>query len=190
MLTTSDLKRGVLIEIDGDPYTILDVTFQSPSARGASTMVKIKVRNLRTQQVFDKTYRGGDKLAEPNFEKRPVQYLYRDPSGFHFMDEQSYEQFSLSEEELGDAIGYLTDGLEGVQAMVFNEKVIGIELPAHVVLRVVECDPVIKGATAQARAKPAKLETGRVVPVPEYLAPGELIRVDTRDGRYVERVKE
>ncbi len=190
MLTTSEFKRGVLVEIDGDPYLILDVAIQSPSARGASTMVKIKVRNLRTQQVFDKTYRGGDKLAEPNFEKRPVQFLYQDGTGFHFMDEDSFEQFPLSAEELGDAPDYLIDGLEGLEAMVFNEKVIGIELPPHVEMRVIECEPAIKGATAQARAKPATLETGKIVNVPEYLEPGQLIRVDTRDGRYVERVKD
>ncbi|MEQ8763686.1 MAG: elongation factor P [Planctomycetota bacterium] len=190
MLTTSEFKRGVLLEIEGDPFIIMDVSFQSPSARGATTMVKAKIRNLRTQQVFDKSFRSGDKVKEPNFEKRPIQYLYKDPGGYHFMDQQSYEQFSLTEDDMGDALDYLTDGLEGIQALVFNEKVIGIELPAHVTLRVVECEPAIKGATAQARAKPATLETGKIVPVPEYLAPGELIRVDTRDGRYVERVKE
>jgi len=190
MIPVTELKRGMVVEIDSEPHAVLDVSIQTPSARGASLIVKVRVRNLKSTSVFDKTFRGGDKLAESNFEKRAVQYLYRDAAGYHFMDQESFDQFQLSDEEMGDTPDYLIDGLEGIQAMVYNEKVIGIELPAHVVLQVVECDPAIKGATAQARTKPAKLETGKTIQVPEYLGNGERVRVDTRDGRYIERARD
>ncbi len=106
MISTGDFKRNLRIQIDGEPYVILDLHVQSPSARGASSLSKIKVRNLKTGQVLDKTFRGGDKVEEPNVELRPIQFLYRDDDGFHFMDTQSYEQFALGAEELGDTGGY------------------------------------------------------------------------------------
>jgi len=103
MLSTGDFKRGLRLLLDGDPYVILDVHVQTPSARGASSLTKVKVRNLRTGQVFDRTFRGGDKVDEPNLAFRPVQFLYRDADGFHFMDTQSYEQFALSADDVGQA---------------------------------------------------------------------------------------
>jgi len=189
MISTGDFKRGLRILIDGDPYVILDVHVQSPSARGASSLSKIKVRNLRTGQVLDKTFRGGDRVEEPDLALRPVQFLYRDDSGFHFMDAQSYEQFALSADDLGDDVGYLTDGLDGIRSVVFNGKVISVDLPHTVVLRVVDTAPPLKGATAQAQTKPATLETGLVIQVPSYLDSDELIVVDTRDARFVSRSK-
>ena len=189
MLTTGDFKRGLRILIDGDPYVILDLHVQSPSARGASSLSKVKVRNLRTGQVLDKTFRGGDKVDEPDLELRPVQFLYRDDDGFHFMDTQSYEQFSLGADEVGDAAGYLRDGLEGIRSVVFNGRVISVDLPNIVVLRVVETAPALKGATAQAQTKPATLETGLVIQVPSYLESDELVQVDTREARFVARAK-
>lgn len=189
MIATGDFKRGLRILIEGDPYVILDVHVQSPSARGASSLSKLKVRNLRTGQVLDKTFRGGDKVEEPDLELRPVQFLYRDDDGFHFMDTQSYEQFALSGGDVGDAAGYLTEGLEGIRSVVFNGKVISVDLPLTVTVRVVETAPALKGATAQAQTKPATLETGLVVQVPSYLESDELIVVDTRDARFVSRAK-
>jgi elongation factor P len=189
MISTGDLKRGTRIQIDGDPFVILDLHVQTPSARGASSLTKVKVRNLRTGQVLDKTFRGGDKLEEPNLELRPAQFLYRDADGHHFMDTQSYEQFSLSAEELGDAAGYLKDGMENLRAVVFNGRLISIDLPTTVVLRVVDTAPAMKGATAQAQTKAARLETGLEIQVPSYLEPNELVQVDTRDARFVARAK-
>jgi elongation factor P len=189
MVSTGDFKRGLRILIDGDPYVILDVHVQSPSARGASSLSKLKVRNLRTGQVFDKTFRGGDRVEEPDLELRPVQFLYRDEAGFHFMDAQSYEQFSLAPDEVGDPGSYLRDGLEGIRSVVFNGRVISIDLPLTVVLRVADTAPTLKGATAQAQTKPATLETGLVIQVPAYLEAGELVQVDTREGRFVGRAK-
>ncbi len=190
MLTASDFKRGLRVEIDGDPYTILDVHFQSPSARGASTLVKAKMRNMRTGNVFDRTFRSADKVEEPQVELRAVQYLYADGDGHHFMDGDSYEQFSLTPEELGDTASYLKEGLGGLRSIVFNGKVISIELPNTIVLRVTQTDPAIKGATAQAQTKPATLETGLVIQVPSYMETDDLVQVDTREARFVGRVKE
>jgi elongation factor P len=189
MIALGDLKRGQRILIDHDPFVILDLHVQSPSARGASSLTKLRVRNLRTGQVLDKTFRGGDKLEEPNLELRSVQFLYRDADGFHFMDSQSYDQFALSPEEIGDAAGYLKDGMENVRSVVFNDRVISIDLPNTVILRVVETAPAIRGATAQDQKKPAKLETGLEIQVPSYLEPDELVQVDTREARFVARAK-
>lgn len=189
MISTGDFKRGLRILVEGDPYVILDVHVQSPSARGASSLSKLKVRNLRTGQVFDKTFRGGDKVEEPDLELRPVQFLYKDDDGFHFMDAQSYDQFTLSPDDLGDSSGYLRDGLDGIRSVVFNGKVISVDLPQTVVLRVTETQPAMKGATAQAQTKPATLETGLVIQVPSYLESDELVLVDTRDGRFMSRAK-
>lgn len=184
----TNVRRGMRIELDGDPYAVLDVHFQSPSARGAQMIVKAKVRNLRTGQVMDRSFRGGDRLQEPDFELRPVQFLYRQGDELHFMDQQSYDQFSVAEEVVGDTASYLTDGLE-CRSMLHNGKILGIELPHIVELKVVECDPVIPGATAKAQTKAARLETGRVIQVPPYLEAGEIVRIDTREDRFVERVR-
>jgi len=189
MITTGEAKRGQRILIDKDPFVVLDLHVQSPSARGASSLTKIRARNLRTGQMVDKTFRGGDRIEEPNLELRGVQFLYRDGDEFHFMDKQSYDQFSLKSEDLGDAAGFLKEGLESIRSVVFNGQVISVDLPNTVVLQVVETAPAIKGATAQAQTKAAKLETGIEIQVPSYLESGELVLVDTRDSRFVSRAK-
>lgn len=189
MASPGELKRGNRILIDGDPYVIMDLHVQTPSARGASSLTKVKVRNLRTGQVFDKTFRGGDRVEQPDLELRSVQYLYTDGESYHFMDDQSYEQFALSAGELGDVTGYLKDGMSNIRSVVFNGQVISIELPTTVVLQVTETMPAIKGATAQAQTKAATLETGLEIQVPAYLEPGEFVQVDTRDARFVARAK-
>jgi elongation factor P len=189
MLSASELKRGARIDLEGDPYVILDVHFQSPSARGASTLVKVKVRNLRTANVFDRTFRASDKIAEAQIELRPVQYLYAEGDIHHFMDTASYEQFALSAEVLGDDASYLIDGLGGIRSVIFNGHVMSIELPQSVVLRIRDTDPPLKGASAQAQTKPATLETGLVIQVPCYLEAGDAVQVDTRDARFIARAK-
>jgi elongation factor P len=189
MIDASEFKRAQRILLEGDPYVILDVRFQSPSARGASTLVKARVRNLRTGNVFDRTFKASDRLEEPDLELRPVQYLYQDADGYHFMDSASYEQFALGADELGDDAGYLVDGLEGLRSVVFNGRVMSVALPQTVVLRIRETEPVLKGATAQAQTKSATLETGLVIQVPPYLEADEAVQVDTREGRFVGRAR-
>jgi elongation factor P len=189
MITANELKRGSRIEIDGDPFLVMGVQVQSPSARGASTLVKAKVRNLKSGNVFDRTFKASDKVIEAQIELRPVQYLYNDGDGYHFMDTGSYEQFALNAEALGDDAGYLTDGLAGTRSVVFKGTVMNVELPQSVVLKIRETDPAVKGATAHAQTKPATLETGLVIQVPAYLESGETVQVDTTEGRFMARVK-
>lgn len=189
MIDSSDMKRGLLLDLDGAPWQVVDVTFQTPSARGASTLVKVKIKNLMTGAVLQKTYRTGEMLQEADCEKRQVQYLYKDDDGFVFMDQANYEQFTLTAEVLGDGAGYLTDGLE-CRSMLYNGEVFNVELPTTVELTVVDTAPSLKNATAQAQLKQATLETGIEVLVPPYLNSGEKIRVDTRDGRFISRVND
>ncbi len=189
MINVSDMKRGVLLDLDGAPWQVIDCAFQTPSARGASTLTKAKIKNLKTGQVLNKSYRGGEMLQEADCEKRTVQFLYKDGEDYAFMDEETYDQFTLTKETLGDSAGYLKDGLV-VRSMLYNGQVINVELPMTVELKVVDTAPAIKGATAQAQLKPAELETGIQVMVPPYLTTGENIKVDTRDGRFVSRVNE
>lgn len=185
MITTSDFKRGLWIEVDGDPWLIQEVSRNSPTARGASTIVKVKMRNPQTGHVQEKSYRGGDKANEPNVEERAVQYLYKDGEGYHFMDQESYEQFSLRPDDLGDAVKYLVDNLE-LTAMHLDEQVLGVQVPGQVELKVTDCPPPTKGTSGN---KKATLETGLVIQVPAYLEQGEIVRIDTSDDRFLQRVK-
>lgn len=189
VITVNDFKRGLRILLENDPYVILDVHAQSPSARGAATITKLKVRNLRTGAVFERSFRGSEKLEQPDLEFRPVQFLYKDDDGFHFMDTGSYDQICLKPEEVGDGAGFLKDGLDDIRSVVFNGKVISVDLPNTVILKVEETAPSIKGGTAQAQTKPALLETGITIQVPSYMEAGEEIVVDTRDSRFISRAK-
>ena len=188
MIGATEIRRGDLLDIDGAPWEVTDVSVQTPSARGASLLVKAKLRNLRTGQTLAKTYRGAEALATADCEKRPVQFLYRQDEDLFFMDQSSFEQFTVSAATLGEAAGFLTDGLD-MRSLLYNGEVLTVELPVTVELRIVETTAPIKGATAQAQLKPATVETGIEVMVPPYLTAGERIKVDTRDGRFVERVK-
>ena len=189
MINVSDMKRGMLLDIDGAPWQVIVCAFQTPSARGASTLTKIKIKNLKTGQVLNKSYRGGEMLEEADCEKRGVQFLYKDGDEYVFMDDESYDQFNLARDVLGESAGYLTEGL-GVRSLLYNGTVINVELPLSVELEVTETAPAIKGATAQAQLKPAILETGIQVMVPPYLTNGEKIKIDTRDGRFIGRVND
>ena len=187
MYTSSDLKRGLLIELDGAPFLIENVNVSSPQARGANTVYKVRLRNLKTRQKIDKSYRGGDTFVEPDFEKRACQLLYRDANGLHFMDQENYEQFSFQESDLDWELKFLKDEMEGIVALYYNEEVIGLELPNHVTLKISDTTPGIKGSSATARTKPATLETGHVVQIPEYIDEGETLKIDTRTGESLGR---
>ncbi len=186
IVNVTELKRGDLLEIDGDPWQASEVVSQTPSARGASLLVKAKIKNLRTGQTLAKTWRGGETVATAEVDYRPAQYLYRQGDEFVFMDLGSYEQTTLDADRVGDAAGYLLENLE-VKLVVFRDRVISLSLPLTVDLAIQDTMPAIKGATAQAQLKPAKVETGITVMVPAYIEAGERIRVDTRAGRFVER---
>ncbi len=188
MVNVTELSRGDILELEGDPWQLTELVSQTPSARGASLLVKGKLRNLRTGQVLAKTWRGGETVAGAEVEQRPAQYLYRQGADFVFMDLSSYEQITLGPEQVAEAAGYLIESLE-LKAVLFRDRVIALNLPLAVELRVDETHPAIKGATAQAQLKPARMETGITVMVPAYIESGERIRVDTRDGRFLERAR-
>jgi elongation factor P len=187
VVPAKDFKRRMVVEIDGAPHMIEQIAVQSPSARGAATLYKIKARNLKTKARVEKSYRGTDVLNESSFERRPVQFLYRDPDGFHFMDSADFNQFSLSNDELRDQSPYMTENMEGVEALVVDDEVIAIELPDTVELPIVETAPGVRGNSATGRTKPATLSTGHTIQVPEHLDQGLTVRVDTRTGDYLGR---
>lgn len=188
IVNVTEIARGDILEIDGDPWQATEVQSQTPSARGASLLVKAKVKNLRTGQSLAKTWRGGETVTTAEVDQRAAQFLYRQGEDFVFMDLVSYDQITLDADHVGDAAGYLLENLE-VKTVIFQDRVIALNLPTTVDLTIEETNPAIKGATAQAQLKPAKVETGITVLVPSYIESGEKIRVDTRDGRFVERAK-
>jgi elongation factor P len=184
-----DLKNGAVVELDGAPCLIEQITVQSPSARGASTLYKVRARNLQLGSKIDKVFKGPDFIRDADFTRRSVQYLYKDATHYHFMDDQDYSQFALAADQLREQAGYLVENMAGLLSMIYNGESIGIQLPPTVDLPIVECNPAVKGNSATGRTKPAKLATGLVVQVPEYLAQGELIRVDTSTGGFVCRAE-
>jgi elongation factor P len=186
-MLAKEIKSGAIVNCNGAPCLVESVTVQSPTARGAATFYKYRARNLITKQRVDITLRGGESLDEADFKKRSIKFMYADPTHAHFLDQENYEQYTLVKEDVAEELKYLTEDLEGVQALIYNEECVGIQLPVTVALKVVQCDPGIKGASATARSKPATLETGLIVQVPEYLSEGEVIKVDTRDGSYLSR---
>lgn len=188
MVPAKDFKRRMVVEIDGAPHMIEQIQVQTPSARGAATLYKVKARNLKTRSRVEKSYRGTDALNESSFERRPVQYLYRDGDEFHFMDAEDFSQFSMTLDDLRDIAPFMTENMEGVESMVVDDQVIAIELPDTVELPIVETTPGVRGNSATGRTKPATLSTGHLVQIPEHLDQGEVIRVDTRTGEYLGRV--
>ena len=189
MYSTSDLKRGLIIDFEGVPHMVESVKVTSPSARGASTITKVRLRNLRTKQKTDQSFRGSEVFGEGDFERRACQLLYEQQGTYHFMDAENYEQFTLEKADLDWEANFLLDEMEGIVVFRSGEEVLGLELPPHVVLTVKETPPAIKGATAAARSKPATLETGFVVQVPEHISEGDRLTVDTRTGAFLGRAQ-
>jgi elongation factor P len=184
MKKASDFKRGDVVKVDNEPHYIENIMVQMPGARGAATLYKVRFRNVQTKRKVDQAFRGDDVLPEADFERRPVQVLYGDDSGWMFMDLQDYSQFTLSKDDIEGEWPYLTEDLEGVLSLVSEGRVIGIELPLLVTMKIEETSPTMKGASVTTRTKPATMPTGLVVQVPEYLSSGDVIKVDTRTGQF------
>lgn len=187
MLRASELKRGSIVSIDTVPHVVEQFTVQTPSARGGASLYKIRFRDLVSKRKVDKVFKGDDALQDVDVTKREVQFSYAEPGSYVFMDLEDYSEFRLSSEDIEEEAAYLHEGLEGIQALLSDGHVLTIELPPVVEMAIKECDPSIKGASATARTKPAKLVTGLIVQVPEYLSQGETIRVDTRTGKFLSR---
>ncbi|MGA2260481.1 MAG: elongation factor P [Acidobacteriota bacterium] len=187
LIGANELKRKMLITVDSQPYTVMEVFFASPSARGASTMVRTKLRHLITDAVLEKTFRTNEKFEEPDVLLTPASFLYSDGAGFHFMDETSYDQFALTAEQLGEERLYLKDGIS-LQVRRYNGDPIAVELPPFVELAVVSTEPGTRGDTGSGGStKPATLETGLQVRVPLFIKEGEVVRVSTQTGEFVGR---
>jgi elongation factor P len=187
MVKACDLKRNDLVGINGLPHMVEDLKVSTPSARGASTLYRFRFRNLVTRNKVDMTCKGDDPFEPIAFEKRPVQFLFSKQDEYTFMDAEDFTQFVLNKNEIEEQVDFLAEDTEGIVALIADGRILTIEMPASVALKIVECDPVLKGASATGRAKPAKLQTGLVVHVPEYLTPGEVIRVDTRNRKFLQR---
>ena len=185
MISTSDLRKGAVIQLDNELWQILDY-HHIKMGRG-SAQVRIKLRNIRRGQTVERTFQAGEKWPRAQLETRPVQYLYSDGSEFHFMDSTSYEQFSMTADQLGDAAKYLTDNLI-LDRTSYEGETIGVELPVSVDHKVTETEPGYAGDTASGARKPATTETGLVVQVPLFVSVGDTIRIDTRTGDYQTRV--
>jgi len=186
MYYASNLRKGLKILIDKEPYVVVDFQFTKPGKGQA--LYRCKLKNMITGAQIDRTYRSVDNFEQANLEQRKMQYLYSQEDAYHFMDLQSYEQSSLSAEQVGDAKNYLIDNLE-VDVLLFDTRPIGITLPNFVDLKVVKSDPWAKGDSVAGDSKPVTLETGYTLRVPPFIEEGIKITVDTRTGEYVTRVK-
>lgn len=186
MYESSDLRKGLKIEIDGDPYVVVQFEFVKPGKGQA--LYKCRLKNMITGAQFDKTYRSGEKFNEANLEEVEMEYLYFDGNTYCFMNSSNYEQDFLTEEQIGEAKAFLKENTV-CNVLMFEKKALDVSLPNFVELTITEAEPWAKGDTAAGSTKPATLETGHVVQVPPFVNEGEKIRIDTRTGQYVERVK-
>lgn len=186
LIDAIDIKRKMFFELEGTPYHCLDVEVNTPTARGGQTLVRIKMRNLLTRAVFDKTFKASDKFKEPDLEMVPASYLYSDGDGYYFMDQESYETLTLSQEMIGDDEDFLAEGLI-IQVHKFNGNPIGIQLPPHVELTIAQTEPGVRGDSSGSVTKPAKLETGLEIRVPLFIKEGEKVKVSTETREFVAR---
>ena len=184
MISSNDLRNGVTIIVDGQLWTVIEFLHVKPGK--GSAFVRTRMKNVKTGTTLERTFRAGEKLERATVDNRQMQMLYNDADGYHFMDQESFENVTLQRDLIGDPADFLKDGM--VVDMQFHDGVpIGVDLPAHVELRIIETDPGFKGDSATNVQKPAKLETGATVNVPLFVGEGDVIKIDTRDRRYIGR---
>jgi elongation factor P len=186
MYSTAEFKKGLKIELDGVPYVIADFQHVKPGKGGA--FVRTKLKSLLTGRVLDQTFRSGEKVKRPDLVERDMQYLYREGDRFCMMDNETFEQIMLTEDQVGEARFFLTENLD-VKILFFNQQPVGVDLPLFVELEVTQTEPGVKGDTAAGGTKPATLESGMTIQVPLFISEGDRVKVDTRTGAYIERVK-
>lgn len=186
MISSNDFRNGVTIVIDGQLWTVIEFLHVKPGK--GSAFVRTRLKNVKTGATVERTFRAGEKLERATVDNRQMQMLYNDADGYHFMDNETFENITLQRDIIGDAADFLRDGMK-IDVQVHDGVPIGADLPAHVELRVEETEPGFKGDTAQGTTKPAKLETGATVQVPLFVNEGDVIRIDTRDRRYIGRVQ-
>lgn len=187
MYETSDFKKGLKIMVEGKPYTVVD--FQHVKPGKGNQFTRTKLRNLLTSQNLEVTFKSGEKFEVPNVENKEMNYLYKDDNGFSFMNNETYEQITMTEDDLGESRFFLTEGLKCV-ILFYNEKAVACDVPRAVNLTVAKTDPGIKGDRVTGATKPATMETGLVVSVPLHINEGDVLRIDTDSSEYVERVNQ
>jgi len=186
MYETSEFKKGLCIEVDGVPYQIVE--FQHVKPGKGNAIVRTRMKNLLNKTILEKTFKSGEKVGEPELDKRQMQYLYQDNNGFQFMDLGSYEQTSLDHDAIGDNKFYLIENLE-IEVLYYQGRPIAIELPNFVTLKVTYCEPALRGDTVSGGGKPATVETGLTLTVPFHIKQDDVLKIDTRSGEYIEKVK-
>jgi elongation factor P len=186
MISTSEFRNGAKVELGGEPYVIVEFQHVKPGKGGA--FVRTRLKSLRSGNVIDRTFRSGEKLDVPDLEEKAMQFLYAADEEYHFMDAETFDQLFLQASYLGDSRGYLKEGMV-IKVLFHKGSPISVDLPFFVELRIAETEPGVKGDTASGGTKPARLESGTIVKVPLYLNEGDLVKVDTRTGEFVERVR-
>ena len=184
LIDAIDVKRRTLFEFDNTPFSCMEAEVNTPTARGGQTLVRLKIRNLLTNAVFEKTFKAGDKFREPDLQTVPASYLYRDGSGFHFLDQESYETHTLGDAVIGNALDFLIEGAL-IELLKYNGNPIGLELPMFVELKVAHTEPGVRGDSSSGSVtKPATLETGLEIRVPLFIKEGEQVKVSTENGEF------
>lgn len=187
MPKASDAKKGEVISLKGQLLKIKNIEVQSPSARGAATLYKMRFANVKNGAKHEEHFKGDDVLESVDLIKRAVSYSYDDGEALVFMDDEDYTQFPVNKSDLEEEMLFITESIKGVSVLIVDEAVIGIELPQSVDMEIMDTPPAIKGASADARTKPAEFSTGLTVQVPEYLSPGERIRINTAEKKFMGR---
>lgn len=187
MYELSDFKKGLRIMVEGSPYQVLD--FQHVKPGKGNQFTRTKMRNLLTAQLLERTFKSGERFEVPNVENREMQYLYKDESGYNFMDKANYEQVAMNDNEIGEAANFLIENME-VTLLFYNERPVSVDVPKTVNLKVAKADPGVKGDRVTGATKHATMQTGLVVNVPLHINEGDLLRIDTASGEYVARVNE
>ena len=185
MISTSDLRKGITIELDGTLYNVIE--YQHIKMGRGSAQVRLKLRDVRQGHTIERTFQAGEKFARARLDRSPMQFLYEDGGLFYFMNTETYDQTPLTKEQVGDALSYLKENAT-CDLLTYGEDPIGIELPTTVELKVVAADPGFRGDTASGATKPATVETGLTVQVPLFIGEGNVLKIDTRSGSYMERV--
>ncbi len=186
MISTSEFRKGAKIKYKDAPHEIVD--FQHHKMGRGGAIIRTKLKNLKTGSIFEDTFKGGEKFETPELEEKSMQYLYKEDELYYFMDNENYEQFPLTSEQLGDVKKFIKENME-VKILLYSGTPLSVEIPMFVELTIVKTDPGFKGDTASGGSKPAVLESGVTVKVPFHLNEGDIIKVDTRTGEYIERVR-
>jgi elongation factor P len=187
MTKASELKRNNVVRVNGQLYKIVQIDVKTPSARGSATLHKIRFSHVQTGQKLEQTFRSEEPVDEVELEKKPVQFLYQDGESCTFMASDDFSQHALSRDQVEETLPWLSDGMEGITGFFLEGSMIGIEIPHTVNLEIVETAPALKGASATNRGKPARLSNGVEIQVPEYMAAGDVVIVNTETGKFVSR---